>query len=59
MDISCVTGDIIIQFSRLVLDGITSEIKQLEGSVTKLEKQLANTDQDLQDQFQEFLEVST
>ena len=43
---------------RLMVDALTSEVKQLENSTQKLNKQVQNADDDLKEQFEEFIEVS-
>ena len=42
---------------RLVVDNIMGEVKQLERSLQKLETQLKNVDEELQEQFEAFLKV--
>ena len=41
-----------------MVDALTSEVKQLENSTQKLNKQVQNADDDLKEQFEEFIEVS-
>ena len=52
-------GDEIQSFDyRVVIDGIKSEVRQLETSTNTLTRQLENADDELKQQFLDFLNVS-
>jgi hypothetical protein len=44
---------------RLSVDNIKSELKQVKTTLSKLEDQVTNAQDDIKEQFTQFLEVST
>ena len=53
-DILCIA---VYLFCRNTVDGLTSEVKQLETRVTKLDKQTDKIDKCVKEQFVEFIKV--
>lgn len=46
-----------VLFSRLFLDNLTGEWKQLEASVQKLEREVSSREPEVQNQFEKFIKV--